>query len=140
MRNRQSQDPKRRIAEAGTWSPEALKALLRTITYTGSANHKRRPADYGFHPPVNPRPHKSLCDDLRPVLLQEAKRLFIDGIRRGMVSAYKIDGSPKYVWAVNADDEVYEAKWGRDGYHGYRLDESNEQHQRDYVLQAWKQR
>ena len=87
MRNRQAQNPKRRIADPGTWTPEALEALLQTASYVGSANHKRRPADYGFHPPVNPRPHKSLCDD-----------------------------------------------------HGYRLDQSNAQHQREYVLQAWKQR
>jgi len=140
MRNRQAQNPKRRIADPGTWTPEALEALLQTASYVGSANHKRRPADYGFHPPVNPRPHKSLCDDLRPLLLKEAQRLFIDGIRRGMVSAYRIDGFPKCVWAVDEDGEVYEAKRDRDGYHGYRLDQANEEHQREYVLQAWKQR
>lgn len=118
MRNRQSQNPKRRIADPGTWSPHQLSALLGNISYIGSANHKRRPADYGFHPPANPRSHKSLCDDLRPVPLKEAQRLFIDGIRRGMVSTYLIDGFPKYVWAVDENDEVYEAKRDRNGYHG----------------------
>ena len=140
MRKRYSQNPKRRIADADTWSREELEALLRTASYVGSANHKRRPADYGFHPPVNPRPHKSLCDDVRLVPLKEAQRLFIGGIRRGIISAYRIDRLPKYVWSVDENDEVYEAKWDRDGYHGYRLDQSSERHQRDYVLHAWKQR
>ncbi|WP_200237703.1 hypothetical protein [Thiohalocapsa halophila] len=72
--------------------------------------------------------------------LKEAQRLFMEGVRRGMVSAFQIDDRPKYVWSVDEDGEVYEAKWDRDGYHGYRLDPSNEQHQREYVLHAWKQR
>jgi hypothetical protein len=140
MRKRHSQNPKRRIAEPASRLASELEALLRSIRYVGSANHKRRPADYGFQPPINPRPHKSLCDDLRPLPRKEAQRLFIQGIRLGMISEYQIAGLPKYVWSVDDDEEVFEAKWDRDGYHGYRLDQSNEKYQREYVLQAWKQR
>jgi hypothetical protein len=140
MRKRQSQNPKRRLAAPDAWSAQQLEALLRRARYIGSAYHKRRPADYGFQPPTNPRPHKSLCDDHRPVPLKEAQRLFMEGVRRGMVSAFQIDGRLKYVWSVDEDDEVYEAKWDQEGYHGYRLDPSNEKHQRAYVLHAWKQR
>jgi hypothetical protein len=45
-----------------------------------------RPADYGFHPPSDPRPHKSLCDDLRTIPAAEARRLFAAGVRNGMIS------------------------------------------------------
>ncbi len=49
-------------------------------------------------------------------------------------------GLPKFVWAVDEKGEVYEAKTGNDGYHGYRLDEATEKNMRDVVLYEWKQR
>jgi len=120
---------------------EQQDVFLDAAKYVGSANHKRRPADYGFHPPASPRPHKSLCDDLRLIPAAEARRLFVDGVRRGMVSEYCTgNGLPKYVWSVDAEGEVYEAKWDRGGYHGYRLDKDGERHQCEYVLKAWRQR
>jgi hypothetical protein len=36
--------------------------------------------------------------------------------------------------------EAYEAKWGHDGYHGYRLDKEAERYQRECVLKAWSDR
>ena len=140
MHPRQSNDPKRRIAEPEAFTREQQDRLLGAASYTGSAIHKRRPADYGFHPPNNPRPNKSLCDDLRPLPKQEATRLFIAAVRKGMVSTYLVDGLPKYVWAVDNEGEAYEAKRDRDGYHGYRLDRGTERHQRECVLKAWRER
>lgn len=119
---RQSNNPKRRIAEPGALSAQQQDSFLAKARYVGSAIHKLRPADYGFHPPSNPRPHKSLCDDLRPLPAAEARRLFAAGVRKGMISTACVEGLPKYVWSVDHQGEAYEAKWDRDGYHGYRLD------------------
>jgi hypothetical protein len=137
---RQSNNPKRRIEAAGAFSPEQQDRLLAAAQYVGSALHKRRPGDYGFQPPTNPRPHKSLCDDLRPLPAAEACRLFVAGVRKGMVSTALVDGLPKYVWGVDEHGEAYEAKWDRNGYHGYRLDKDAERHQRESVLTAWSER
>lgn len=137
---RQSNNPKRRIAAPGALSPQQQEWLLAQAVYVGSSLHKMRPADYGFHPPVNPRPHKSLCDDLRPILAAEAVQLFAAGVRKGMVSTACINGLPKYVWSVDDRGEAYEAKWDRDGYHGYRLDQDSEKYQRECVLRTWGER
>lgn len=140
MIQRRSNNPKRRIAPLGSFTEADKESLLRMSRYVGSALHKRNPANYGFYPPVNPRGHKSLCDDVRSIPLQEAQRLFESGIRKGIVSTYKQDGIPKYVWSVDEQGEVYEAKLGNDGYHGYRLNKENESIMRNNVLQEWKTR
>lgn len=121
-------------------SAEQREQLLARVKYVGSALHKKRPADYGFRPLTNPRPHKSLCDDLRPLTAREATALFIAGVRKGMVSISCVDELPKYVWTVDDQGEVYEAKWERDGYHGYRLDKDSERDQRECVLSTWSKR
>jgi len=137
---RQSNNPKRRIAEPGALSVQQQDTFLGKARYVGSAIHKLRPADYGFYPPSNPRPHKSLCDDLRTIPAAEALRLFVAGVRKGMISTARVEGLPKYVWSVDDQGEAYEAKWGRDGYHGYRLDKEGERYQRECVLRAWSER
>lgn len=132
--------PKRRIAKADHFTEEQLKNFAGTGRYRGSAHHKRRPADYGFEPPVNPRPSKSLCDDKRVIRLEEATQLFKDGIARGMVSMEQQKGLPKYVWAQDEQCDAYEAKLGDDGrsYHGYRLGEDDRM--REWVIDEWKRR
>lgn len=62
MSQRSGNRPIRRIARADTFDAAELKSLARRMVYVGSAHHKRSPGDYGFHPPVSPRPWKSLCD------------------------------------------------------------------------------
>lgn len=141
MRSRQGHDPKRRIAPRDRLDPSAREALTARLTYVGSALHKTKPGDYGFQPPVNPRPWKSVCDGLRVVLLTEARDLFRRGIRLGMFSDfYDGDGVPKYVWSVDDAGEAYEAKIspGTQAYKGYRLEE--EDAMRDVVLKEWKRR
>ena len=138
-RKRQGSDVKRRVVPPGGLDQE-VRANLSEARYVGSPHHKRRPGDYGFHPPVNPRPHKSLCDDLRAINLREACRLFRSGIRQEMVSSYLENGLPKYVWAVDHAGEPYEAKLGHDGasYHGYRL--YRDQRMRQYIIRTWRER
>ena len=55
-----------------------------------------------------------------------------------MVSTYRQGGLPKYVWAVDGDGHVYEAK--RDGnslsYHGYELGE-DEEAMKQLVAKEW---
>lgn len=140
-RQRQSNDTKRRIAPPESLTQDQRDFLLKTSRYVGSAIHKRIPSDYGLHPPINPRPSKSLCDDRRSIPHAEARRLLIAGVRKGLVSTHRNEeGLPKYVWAVDAQGEVYEAKTGNEGYHGYRLDEATEDIMREWVLNEWKQR
>ncbi len=115
-------------------------SLNERLRYVGSANHKLRPGDYGFVPSHNPRPSKSVCDDLRPLLRREANELFRVGIMHGMVSALLESGVPKYVWAVDAKGEVYEAKIGAEAdYHGYRLGDDDKA-MREYVRREWRGR
>ncbi len=134
-------NPKRRIAPQGFFDSADLARLAREVRYRGSPHHKRIPTDYGFNPPASPRPRKSLCDNKRRISLEEAKKLFVNGITLGMVSSYSKNGLPKYVWAVDQDGEAYEAKLGDDGhsYHGYRLD-VRENNLRQQVIKEWHNR
>ena len=99
--------------------------------YVSGPHHKRFPADYKFQ--VNPRPNKSLCDSGRIVKRDEAKRLFREGVKRGMIGRLGGDGFPKYVWAVDDfEGRVYEAKLGQVG--------ANDDAMRRRVVKEWKTR
>jgi hypothetical protein len=142
MTRRQGNRPDRRLTPSEVLAPSELARIAALARYGGSATHKLHPGDYGFVPPVNPRPSKSPCDDLRPVLKQEAATLLQQGIERGMVSRFGPDQVPKYVWAVDAQGEVYEAKTkpGQEiVYHGYRLGE-DERQMRAEILKEWNKR
>ena len=142
MAKRQSERPDRRIAPTQSLSTLELDRILRSVRYVGTAYHKSRPADYGFHPPADPRPWKSLCDDKRTIRKDEAISLLRSGIDKGMVSLPKPGQVPKYVWAVDDDGEVYEAKTDPAhgaAYHGYRLGD-DERQMRMEVLTEWARR
>jgi hypothetical protein len=142
IRKREGNRPDRRIAPEGFLDDAAIHDLLSRITYVGSGNHKLRPGDYGFAPSRSPRPSKSPCDQLRPILLNEACLLFKRGIECGMVSPFDEGGVPKYVWALDNDGEVYEAKThpGHEiAYHGYRIGE-DENAMRKYITSEWRKR
>ncbi len=137
---REGNNPKRNIADADRLTDEEKLSLTGWLRYVGRNHHKLHPGDYGFHPPANPRPCKSLCDDKRSILRAEAVSLFKAGIMKGMFSndlKNVMEDTPKYVWSVDSDDEVYEAKIGSDGYHGYRLGEI---YWKKVVLKTWKSR
>jgi hypothetical protein len=138
MRARQGNDPKRRIAPFGDYDEATRAELAAELVYVGSALHKTIPGDYGFHPPVNPRPWKSICDGFRVVLLPEATDLFRKGILMGMFSPLPAGGMPKYIWSVDNERKVYEANIGRADYHGYVLGEEDDMH--DFVLREWATR
>ena len=137
----QGNNPKRRIAKHGFYTTTELERLASAARYTGSPHHKVRPGDYGFNPPVAPRPSKSVCDDKRPLQHDEARTLLRAGIRLGMVSSPLQGEWPKYVWAVDDAGDVYEAKLGHDRirYHGYRLREDDDAMRR-WVLAEWSKR
>ena len=141
MRYRQGNNPKRRIAPSREIDRAYLEQLLGRIRYTGSPHHKSIPVDYGFHPPTSPRPDKSLCDANGSVRLEEATALFREAIDRGMISTYRIGDNPKYVWAVDGDERVFEAKLekGRNTYHGYELGK-DETAMRKLVIEEWDRR
>jgi hypothetical protein len=135
---RQGNSPKRRIMAANSIADGALEALAGRLVYVGSANHKRHPGDYRFHPPSNPRPWKSICDARRTLLLAEAKELLASGVLKGMISSPDADGVPKYVWSVDAEGVPYEAKIGNGGYHGYPLYPDDDMG--EVVLNEWARR
>ena len=142
MPKRRGNNPKRRISPPGKVDQNVLDRLLGKACYTGSPHHKRVPDGYGFHPPVNPRPNKSLCDGSGPSpTKEEATSLFRQGIRRGMISAVNDDGFPKYVWAVDSAGRAYEAKLERGSprYHGYELGKDDDA-MRQWVLEEWRSR
>jgi hypothetical protein len=128
----------RRVAAPNRLTPQERRGLADRLTYVGSGHHKRHPADYGFQPPVSPRPWKSVCDGIRIITLGEARGLFRLGITMGLFSDFPDDGVPKYVWSVDPNGEPYEAKFDRDGYHGYRLEEEDDM--RVVVLREWQRR
>lgn len=135
---RQGNNPKRRIAVANQFDDAQLAALADSLEYVGSAIHKRFPGDYGFQPPANPRPWKSLCDTGGPILLAQAKHLLKSGILKGMISTYFQCDVPKYIWSVDALGRAFEAKIGLGGYHGYMLESDDEM--AELVLRAWVER
>ena len=141
MTKRQNKLRDRRVVPAGSVTDADLQALAARLRYEGIATYKLHPGDYGFIPPVNPRPTKSPCDELRPLLRAAAARLFRQGLLAGMVSPFVADGTPKYVWAVDEDGEVYEAKTKPPDttYHGYRLGD-DEREMRRYILGEWSKR
>ncbi len=55
-----------------------------------------------------------------------------------MISTYRVDGLPKYVWAVDAYGHVYEAKLSKNSqnYHGYELG-CNESAMKKIVAKEW---
>lgn len=138
-RKRQGNNPKRRLTREGE-VPADIQALFSKARYVGSAHHKSKRSDYGFIPLTNPRPAKSICDGIRIIQKKEAEELFQGGISRGMVSQHSGDGLPKYVWAVDSDEEAYEAilSQGTTEYHGYRLEPDDSMS--PLVIEEWKLR
>jgi hypothetical protein len=141
MTKRQGIRPDRRVAPAGSISGETLATLAQRLRYKGISTHKLHPGNYGLVPPVNPRPCKSPCDDMRSILSQEAEDLFRAGLLAGMVSSFEPGSLPKYVWALDTDGEVYEAKTKPPDmeYHGYRLGD-DERDMRRYIRAEWRKR
>jgi hypothetical protein len=133
-------NPKRRIAPPDLLTVAQRAELAQAVKYVASGHHKRNPADYGLER-TNPRPTKSLCDLVKIVPLDEAKAMLGKGILQGMFSDFFFEEYPKFIWCVDADGEVYEAKTNpvtRGVYHGYRLEEDD--NMRANIERVWNQR
>jgi hypothetical protein len=137
---RPGNNPKRRIAACDLLTEAQRTKLAQDVKYVASGHHKRNPADYGLER-TNPRPTKSLCDMLRIVRMEETMRMIRKGILCGMISDCFFGAYPKFVWCVDEDGEVYEAKTDPmtpGVYHGYRLEEDD--NMRGDIKAVWKQR
>jgi hypothetical protein len=72
---------------------------------------------------------------------EEAEQLLRNGVLMGMFSEPLEQEVPMYVWSVDGEGEVYEAKTHPNNhgqYHGYRLEEHDPM--RAHVLRTWRQR
>lgn len=94
MRKRTGFNTKRCISD--DIMPEALEMLVQRVSYGGNPEHKRNPGDFGLTPPSQPRPDKSLCDDVGIFSKATAVQLLKDGIRRG-VAWFGQSIAPKWV-------------------------------------------
>lgn len=132
-------DKKARLSAAwDKFDDEHLDILARKATYLCHDKHKGRAPSRG----VPPHLETSTCDEIRRIRHAEADMLIKSGIRARMMSELQRQyGWPKYIWAVDDDGEVYEAKESRNHpgeYHGYRLNEDHER--RNHMLGHWKKK
>jgi hypothetical protein len=104
---------------------EERDVLRAKATYEGSPHHKKRPGDFGFIPPVAPRPDKTMCDEAGVHRRSTAQELLERAIAGGIVSEATVpNGMPKHLWAVDDSGQVFEAMYGgatEGRYHGYPI-------------------
>lgn len=119
-------NPKRSIAQRV--AIDRLKRVSAAMSYGGNPEHKRNPGDFGLTPPVQPRPDKTLCDDVhifeRAVALEHLRR----GVERGLVSESWTGDWPQNIWARTTDGRILEAQLENaqlGSYHAYPLPESD---------------
>lgn len=101
-----------------------MDSLAGRTLYGGNPQHKRNPGDFRLTPPADPRPYKTLCDDAGVFRRHDAATLLREGVRRGLVSVYEVNGWPKNVWAVSQSGIAVEAileNETRGTYHGYAM-------------------
>ncbi|HRY93553.1 MAG TPA: hypothetical protein P5147_08825 [Myxococcota bacterium] len=132
-------NPRRKIRSQDQTSAESRAHLATTARYIGSGHHKMHPNDYGLTPPCNPRPGKTLCDEIKEFPKVQAVELLLQGIKRGMISEQLRNGWPQNIWAVSVEGEPFEAEHGTDGnYHGYPMPAEDDF--RELVLEEWNSR
>ena len=137
MNERRHFNRKRRIVDPKP-EPRVLEEFAGRVHYRGSPYHKRSPGDFGLTPPAQPRPDKTLCDEVGITTAADAQGWLQEGVRRGSISANPKDGYPKHIWAVTREGIVLEAKYNNEGpghYHGYPLFEPDPF--RQVVLDYW---
>jgi len=137
---RPGNNPKRRVAATNVLSQRERTKLAEVVRYKASGHHKRNPGDYGLER-TNPRPTKSLCDNVRVVTLAEATALLKRGVTSGVFSDFRYGMFPKFIWCVDQTGEAYEARTDARNpgeYHGYRLEEDDDM--RSHIVSVWKKR
>ena len=141
MKARTGFNPKRRLAAKDSWTAGERAERAKKALYGGNPEHKIRPGDYGLPQTTNRYQNKTLCDADRKFLKAEAEELLKEGLRKGMISVQKRNEWPQNVWAVSADQQVFEAQLENQDngtYHGYPLPESDDF--RLLVLSEWPNR
>jgi hypothetical protein len=136
MRRRTTYNPKRRLQDEPN-GPE-LADLADRAQYGGNPEHKRNPGDFALNPPMAPRRAKTLCDDAGITSRHDAEQLLKTGLRRCLVSATKLNGWPKNVWAVTEAGVPLEAQLENQElgvYHGYPIPLDDPF--REKVLERW---
>lgn len=139
MRKRSSYNDKRRFMDPV--DQDTLDTIVSRIRYGGNPEHKRNPGDFGLMPPSQPRPDKSLCDDIGVFKKIEAERLLHDGIKRCLVSQNWRQGFPQNIWAVTENGIAVEAQLENAAmgtYHGYPMPSTD--HFSKAVLERWGHR
>ena len=137
IKKRRTFNPKRHFATSPVKAE--LELLARRVQYTGNAEHKRNPGDFGLPPPQGPRPGKTLCDGANILELKAAIKLLKEGVRRGLVSKQVRNHFPQNVWAVTADGIPLEAHLDNretGTYHGYPMPEDDAF--RENVITKWQ--
>ena len=115
MPERQGNNPQHGIVSGGTGDPDDPNRLPDETRCTGSARRKRAPADPDFRPLANPRPTGSPCDRDQTIERDEAKALFHEGPRRGMIGDGGAGALPKRVRVADREGRAHEAKLERGG-------------------------
>ena len=137
MKRKKAYNPKRRFVTDG--NVLMLEEMAVRVRYGGNPEHKRNPGDFGLTPPAQPRPDKTLCDDIKLFSKAEAERLLKEGIRKGMVSqVHREEGFPQNIWAVTTGGVPVEAQLENPCtgvYHGYPMP-YNDPFSRQ-VIQKW---
>jgi len=98
------------------------------MSYGGNPEHKRNPGDFGLTPPAQPRPDKTLCDEVRIFERSVALEYLRHGVERGLVSESWTGDWPQNIWAMTVDGRALEAQIENaqlGTYHAYPLPESD---------------
>ena len=140
MQRRSGFNPKRRIRR--DLEPDDLTALADRVKYGGNPEHKRNPGDFGLTPPLQPRPDKTLCDEVKIFSRREATELLKEGVKKGLISEQCAqNGYPQNIWAVTEEGWPLEAQLenARQGtYHGYPMPQADPF--REEVLTRWNKK
>jgi hypothetical protein len=132
-------NPKRRLCPSPSLQARqtALAPRIGKVQYGGNPEHKLNPGDFGLAPPANPRPNKTLCDQVNIFTRAEALSLLKAGFQHGTFSEQERSGWPQNVWAVTNGGQPLEAQLEGNGvYHGYPMPEADPL--RDEVLKRWR--
>lgn len=113
--------PSSRLISLGERRPEELDTLAERARYGPNRHHKRKMFDGCAG---SARLDKTLCDGAWANTQQKSEALLREGIRRGMISEQTHNAWPQNVWAVDQQNEVYQANLTNSGtgeYHGFPI-------------------
>ncbi|NMA41300.1 MAG: hypothetical protein GX937_14110 [Lentisphaerae bacterium] len=121
-----------------------LQRLYSKVSYGGNPQHKKRLGEFRLSQPPDPRPMKSLCDEVSVYKPSEALDLLKLGIAKGFISVLINEyGFPKNIWSVitlkNGKEVPLEAQIENPytgSYHGYPLQPTDPMYEK--ILEKWR--